>query len=130
VLNVQASLALAADDDAAALDRWIEAAALAVEVGTTWTFVYTLPGLAVLAARSGMHQLAAELFAAGSATAEAASVAVTYPPDLESAGQWLPAVRAELGEDAFRRAWERGRGLRPDDVPRLAATISGRSAPG
>ena len=130
VLNVQASLALAADDDAAALDRWIEAAALAVEVGTTWTFVYTLPGLAVLAARSGMPELAAELFAAGSATAEAGSVAVTYPPDLESAGQWLPAVRAQLGEDAFRRAWERGRGLRPDDVPRLAGMISGRTAPG
>ncbi len=35
----------------------------------------------------------------------------------------------ELGEDGFRRAWERGRGLRPDDVPRLAERIT-RFAPG
>ena len=57
-------------------------------------------------------------------------MAVSFPPDLESAAQWLPAVREELGEDAFRRAWERGRSLRPDDVPRLAGSVSGRRAPG
>jgi predicted ATPase/DNA-binding XRE family transcriptional regulator len=130
LLNVQATVALAADDDAAALDRYAEAAALAAEVGTTWTLAYTLPGLAVVAARRGLPELAAELFAAGSATAEAGSVAVSFPPDLESAGAALSAVRTELGEDAFRRAWERGRGLRPDDVPGLAGAISGRRAPG
>ncbi|UOY01841.1 ATP-binding protein [Blastococcus sp. PRF04-17] len=130
ILNVQASFALLADDDATALDKWSEAATLAAEVGTSWTLVYTMPGLAVLAARSGQFQLAAELFAAGSATAEAGSVAVTFPPDLEFARQYLAAVQERLGEDAFRRAWERGRGLRPGDVPRLAGTITGRSAPG
>jgi hypothetical protein len=127
---MQATVALAADDDSAALDRYAEAAALAAEVGTTWTLVYTLPGLAVVAARRGLPELAAELFAAGSATAEAGSVAVSFPPDLAVAGAALSAVRTELGEDAFRRAWERGRGLRPDDVPRLAGAISDRSAPG
>ncbi len=130
LLNVQASLALTLDDDATALDKWTEAAELAAEVRTSWTLIYTLPGLAVLAARGGEHELAAELFAAGSATAEAGAVAVAFPPDLESAAQWLPAVREELGEDAFRRAWERGRSVRPDDVPRLAGTVSGRRAPG
>ncbi|MGY2128546.1 ATP-binding protein [Blastococcus sp. SYSU DS0617] len=130
VLNVQATLALAADDDATALDRWAEAGALAASVGTSWTLAYTLPGLAVLAARQGRPELAAELFAAGSATAEADSVAVTFPPDLEAAGQWLPAVRADLGEDVFAAAWERGRGLRPADVPRLTAVLSGRTSPG
>ncbi|WP_167761840.1 helix-turn-helix domain-containing protein [Blastococcus sp. CT_GayMR19] len=128
VLNVQASFALLTDDEETALDQWTEAAALAADVGTTWTLVYTVPGLAVVAARRGQHELAAELFAAGSATAEAGSVAVTFPPDLEFARQWLAAVRTELGNDAFRRAWERGRGLRPDDVPRLAGTISGPRA--
>jgi predicted ATPase/DNA-binding XRE family transcriptional regulator len=130
VLNIQASLALAGEDDDTALDKWAEAAALAVEVGTTWTLVYTVPGLAVLAARRGSPELAAALFAAGSVTAEAGSVAVTFPPDLAVAGEWLAAVRSELGEDAFRRAWERGRLLRPDDVPRLADEISGRPGPG
>ena len=129
-LNVQASVALAADDDATALDRWAEAGALAAEVGTSWTLAYTLPGLAVVAARRGLPELAAELFAAGSATAEADSVAVTFPPDLAVAAQWLPTVRAELGEEAFAAAWERGRGLRPSDVPGLAELISDRSAPG
>ena len=110
--------------------HWTEAGTLAADVGTSWTLAYTLPGLAVVAARGGMPELAAELFAAGSATAEADSVAVTFPPDLAVAAQWLPAVRAELGEEAFAAAWERGRGLRPSDVPRLAELISDRSAPG
>ena len=127
VLNVQASFALGTADDDTALTKWAEAAALAAEVGTTWTLAYTVPGLAVLAARRGLDELAAELFAAGSATAEAASVAVVFPPDLAAAAQWLAAVREELGEDAFRRAWERGRGMRPDDIPGLAERLSDRS---
>jgi len=130
VLNVQASVALATDDDEVALDRWTEAAALAAAVGTTWTLAYTVPGLAVLAARRGQPELAAELFAAGSATAEAGSVAVTFPPDLELAASWLPVVRTELGEDGFRRAWERGRVVRPAGVPGLAGEISGPRARG
>ncbi|MGY1753768.1 ATP-binding protein [Blastococcus sp. SYSU D01042] len=130
VLNVQASVALAAEDDGTALDRWAEAGALAAEVGTSWTLAYTLPGLAVLAARRGQPELAAELFAAGSTTAEADAVAVTFPPDLAVAGHWLAAVRAELGEEAFAAAWGRGRGLRPSDVLRLARALSGAPAPG
>ncbi|MGK5114245.1 MULTISPECIES: ATP-binding protein [unclassified Geodermatophilus] len=130
VLNVRASLALARGDDGAALREWTEAAELAAAVGTTWTMAYTVPGLAVLAARRGRPELAAELFAAGSATAEAASVAVSFPPDLESLARHLPEVRTALGEEAFRRAWERGRGLRPADVPGLAAQLTARSAPG
>lgn len=130
VLNMRATVALAADDDAEALALWAEAGALAAAVRTSWTLAYTLPGLAVVAARRGRAALAAELFAAGSATAEADSVAVTFPPDLQAARHWLTAVRAELGEPAFAEAWERGRGLRPSDVPRLAAAISDPSAPG
>jgi hypothetical protein len=130
LLNVRASLALSLDDDEAAYGFWAEAAELAAEVRTTWTLAYTLPGLAVVAARRGLPELAAELFAAGSATAEAASVAVSYPPDLAFTAEALSAVRAELGEEAFGRAWERGRGVRPADVPRLAERISARPAPG
>ncbi|MGY1708874.1 ATP-binding protein [Geodermatophilus sp. SYSU D00758] len=124
VLNVQASLASAREDDAAALDRLREAAGLAAAVGTTWTLAHTLPALAVLAARGGRPELAAELFGAGAATAEAAAVAVRFPPDLDSARYWLPEVRARLGEAAFGRAWERGLGIRPADVPRLAGEVT------
>jgi hypothetical protein len=126
VLNVQASLAQVTGDDDRALDRLLEAADLAAVVGTTWTLAYTLPGLAVIAAQRGLPELAAELFAAGSATAEAAAVAVSFPPDLEIAGRWLPEVRSHLGEREFGRAWERGRGLRPADVPGRAALITRR----
>lgn len=130
LLNVQATVALAVNDDATALDRYAEAATLASEVGTTWTLVYTLPGLAVVAARRGRPELAVALFSAGSATAEAGSVAVSFPPDLRSAAAALREVQRELGEGAFRRAWERGRGLRPDSVPGLVDAIRSRHAPG
>ncbi len=130
LLNMQATVALGRDDDAGALDRYADAAALAAEVGTTWTLAYTLPGLAVVATRRGLPELAAELFAAGWTTAEAGSIAVSFPPDLASAQAALSAVRTELGADGFRRAWERGRGLRPGDVPRLAGAIDGRCEPG
>ncbi len=130
VLNVQASLAALAGDEDTALTRWTEAAELAAEVRTTWTLAYTLPGLAAVAARRGMPELAARLFAAGSATAEAASVAVAFPPDVELARQVLPQVRATLGEEAFGRAWDAGRLLGPGDVPALAREISASPAPG
>jgi hypothetical protein len=65
--------------------------------------------------------VAAVLFATA---AEAASVTVAYPPDSDVARRWLDAVRAELGEEAFGRAWERGRRMRPGDVPGLVAGIT------
>lgn len=128
VLNVQASLAALAGDENGALDRWAEAADLAAEVRTSWTLAYTLPGLAVVAAHRGLPELSARLFAAGSATAEAAAVAVSFPPDVALAAQELPAVRAVLGEEAFARAWDAGRLVRPEDVPALARQI--RRSPG
>jgi ATP/maltotriose-dependent transcriptional regulator MalT len=128
VLNMQATVLQAVGEDDAALAKHREAAELSVEVGTTWTLVYAVLGLAVAAARRGQPETAAELFAAGSASEEASSVAVSFPPDLAEVQRWLPVVRAELGEEGFRRAWERGRALRPDDVPRLAARIT--PAPG
>jgi predicted ATPase/DNA-binding XRE family transcriptional regulator len=123
VLNVQASLGQLAGDEDGALARWAEAAELAAAVRTSWTLAYTLPGLAVVAASRGLPELAARLFAAGSATAEAAAVAVSFPPDVALARQVLPAVRAALGEEAFARAWDAGRLVRPADVPALAGEI-------
>ncbi|WP_336027067.1 ATP-binding protein [Geodermatophilus sp. FMUSA9-8] len=130
VLNVQASLAWLAGDGEEALARWTEAAVLAAEVRTTWTLAYTLPGLAAVAAARGRPELAARLFAAGSATAEAAAVAVAFPPDVELAAQVLPEVRAALGAEAFGRAWDAGRLLRPEDVPALVRDLGPGTRPG
>jgi predicted ATPase/transcriptional regulator with XRE-family HTH domain len=124
VLNMRSSVAQALGDDEASLGHLVEAADLAVEVGTTWTLVYTLPGLAVVAARRGRAELAAELFAAGPATAEAASLALSFPPDLAAAQRRLQEVQSALGPDAFERAWDRGRRSTLADVPALARRIT------
>ena len=89
---------------------------MAAEVGTTWTLVYTLPALGILAARRGLFELAAVLFAAGAATAEASSVAVSFPPSREGADHWLATVRRELDPEAWARA-EDGRARPAAGVP-------------
>ncbi|MDP3891188.1 helix-turn-helix domain-containing protein [Nocardioides sp.] len=123
LLNMRATVAQAAGREGAALGCLVEAAELASRVATSWTLVYTLPGLAVLAARGGQPELAAELFAAGSATAEAASLAMSFPPDQESARHWLLQVQAQLGSEAFAQAWDAGRRATPTDVPALALRV-------
>jgi hypothetical protein len=125
VLNMRASVALARGEDDTALRCLVEAAELAAQVGTTWTLVHTLPALGVLAARREQPELAVTLFAAGSATAEASSLAVSFPPDLASARQGLRAARAALGDEAFARAWDAGRRSQTSDVPVLARSVSG-----
>jgi ATP/maltotriose-dependent transcriptional regulator MalT len=125
-LNGRASLALARGDDDAALDLLTEAVELAARIGTSWTLAYALPALAALAARRGDPELAAELYAAG---AEASSVTVAYPPEAVVAHTSPAGVRAELGDEAFARAWERGRGVRPDAAPRLVARLTRPAAP-
>jgi hypothetical protein len=127
-LNMEATLSRLAGDDDTALDRLLEAAALAVEMGTLWTLVYTLPALGVQAARRGLPELAAHLFAAGAATSEATSLAVTFPPDRAVNTEQCEAVRAALGEVAFARARDAGRAVRPADVAALIAPLQRRPA--
>ena len=120
---MQATVAEIVGADDLALDKLSEAAALAAEVGTTWTMVYTLPALGVQAARRGLLDLAAVLFAAGAATAEASSVAVAFPPSREGAEHWLATVRRELSPEAWERATAVGRALPVEGVAGLAAQI-------
>ena len=129
VLNMQAEVAEFTAEDAVALDQLIEAAELAAEVGTTWSLVYTLATLAVLAARRSMTELAAVLFAAAGATAEASSLPVSFPPSREGADHWLTVVRDRLDVETWQRAQESGRALPPAEVADLARRIKG-SAPG
>jgi len=120
-LNARATLARARGEDDAALDLLLEVVRLAAEVPTTWNLAYALPDLGALAAERGQPELAAELFGAGAA---AAALTVAVPPDPELAGRWLNAARDALGDAGFGEIWERGRHLRPADVPDLAARIS------
>lgn len=129
VLNLRTTLALLADDDVAALRSTAEATELAAEVGTTWTLVYTLSALAILAVRGGRPDLAAELFALVAATSEASLVGVAFGPDVESAEVHLAEVRRQLSVDELERRWTRGRELGIDDVVELIPEISARAAP-
>jgi predicted ATPase/DNA-binding XRE family transcriptional regulator len=126
VLNVRATQDLLVGDDEAALVRYQEATRLSAEVGTTWTLVYGLPGLATVAARMGQMDVAAVLFAAGASTSDATSLVVSFPPDLVFAEEALAQVRKGLGDKAFRAAWERGRDLRTEDLPDWADRVRPR----
>jgi predicted ATPase/DNA-binding XRE family transcriptional regulator len=126
VLNMQAVVADVTGADDLALGQLSEAGALAAEVRTTWPLVYTLPALGVLAARRGLFETAAVLFAAGIATAEASAVAVSFPPSREGAEHWLATVRRELDPESWARAEEAGRTLPLDQLAGLAAQIRQR----
>ena len=123
VLNMQAMVAELTGADDVALEQLQESAALAAEVGTTWTLVYSMPALGILAARRGLFEVAAVLFAAGTATAEASSVAVSFPPSREGVDHWLATVRRELGPEAWARAEDAGRALSPESLADLADQI-------
>jgi hypothetical protein len=123
VLNMRAVVTEVTGDDDTALEQLGEAAALAAEVGTTWTLVYTLPALAVLAARRAQPELAAVLFEAGVATAEASGLAVSFPPSREGAEHWRAVVRSSLDDEAWARAREVGRTLAAADVAGLVTRI-------
>jgi len=130
VLNMRAEMAeFTGAGDLATLDQLTEAAELAAEVGTTWSLVYTLADLAVLAARWSLLETAATLFAAAEATAEASSVRVSFPPSREGVDHWLGVVREQLDAETWRRAQESGRTLPPSAVADLARQIKA-SGPG
>lgn len=126
VLNVQASLATLAGEDADALVKLVEAAEVAAEAGIFWTQVYTLPGLADLAVRRGEPELAARLYSAAATLAAGTGLAVSFPPDVERGALGLAQARAELDPRAFQRLWESGRMLRPDRLASLVGRLSVR----
>jgi hypothetical protein len=76
----------------------------------------------VLAARNSQPDLAAVLFAAGTATAEASGLVVSFPPSREGADHWLAVVRSSLDQQTWQQAQETGRTL-PADVRDVARQI-------
>ena len=125
VLNVQATLANLTGDDDLALDRASLAARTAADAELIWTLVYTLPMLASQAASRGHHELAVALFAASEVTAESSLLTVAFRPDQDVAAEQLEAMRIELSEVDFQRAWEWGRTLSINDIVDLIPSISG-----
>jgi predicted ATPase/DNA-binding XRE family transcriptional regulator len=129
VLNVHAAVFLMVDEQDAALDRLAEAAALSVALGSTWNLLVTVPTLALVASRRGLLDTAATLFSAAERTAAASSLAVSFPPYLDSAQRCLRELRSNLDDATFERAWNAGRDLRAGDIERHVSRIRSRSGP-
>ncbi len=74
-----------------------------------------LEGLATLSAGQGEPRQAARFWGAAEALREAIG-APMYPVYRASYTQAITRVRAKLGEQAFRTAWARGRGMTPEQT--------------
>lgn len=101
-------VAVARGDHEAAHERYRRALKLRVAYGQPLGFAFTFCGMAMLAAAEGDLDRAARLAGIGAGVAERVGV---RPERTHEAwfGQRLVEVRARLGEDAFRAAWEAGR---------------------
>jgi DNA-binding NarL/FixJ family response regulator len=74
-----------------------------------------LEGLATLSAGQGEPRQAARFWGAAEALREAIG-APMYPVYRASYTQAITRIRAKLGEQAFRTAWTRGRGMTPEQA--------------
>ena len=126
VLNVRRPSICWRAASAEALERLLEAADLAAEVDISWTLVYTVPGLAALAAEAGQPELSVRFFGAAAALAEASGIVVSFPPDVGRQERSLALARRQLDAAAFDQAWASGRTLRPGAVAELAGAIRER----
>ena len=105
---------LSGADDLTTLDQLPRPPSWRPRSGTTWSLVYTLAGLAVLAARRSLIEVAAVLFASAEATAEASSLPLSFPPSRKGVDHWLRVVREQLDADDLAAAQESGRTLPPE----------------
>jgi tetratricopeptide (TPR) repeat protein len=113
MLANQALVALYQRDNARAAALCQESVALYWEVGDGWAIGKYLPILASAAFRLGQLDRAARLFGAATALRErhGASLPPVARPGHDRA---VAAVRAALGEAAFREAWEEGEAMSPE----------------
>jgi predicted ATPase/DNA-binding XRE family transcriptional regulator len=128
-LNVRATLTELQDAHAASARLLVEALELSVAASISWTMAYTLPALAGVAVRLGEPATGARLFAASASYSAEHAVATNFQPTRELADRDLAHARGQLGEDAFRTAWDSGRELTGPGVVALARGLSA-PAPG
>jgi non-specific serine/threonine protein kinase len=78
-----------------------------------------IEGFAVVAGAQGEQERAARLFGAAEALREAINYPLS-PADRPLYDRSVAAVRARLGEEAFREAWEEGRRMTMEEAVQLA----------
>ena len=119
-LNVLATLTEIVGDHRASAALLGESTELSVAAGVSWTLGYSIPALAGVAAHLGEVETAAWLFGASASLSAAHAVSETFPASRALSDQSLAAARDQLGEEAFRRAWDAGRIA---DLDELAALV-------
>lgn len=123
-LNVLATLVAMQGDHARAADLLAESVELSVEVGISWTLAYTLPALAGVAVRVGRPEAGVRLFGASASFAAQHAIVPSFPASRDLADSDLAAAREQLGEQAFKVAWDAGREATGAHVVDLAREIS------
>ena len=113
--------------DAEAAKHFREGLRLAAEVGDVPNVAFCLQGIAAVDAE---HARATRLWSAAEALlARADAAGYVSAPDPEDVRAGIGNVRAALGEDAFRDAWEAGASMSPADVLTLALDRAVDGAP-
>jgi non-specific serine/threonine protein kinase len=114
-LHNMAHLALAQGDLTAARGMLSESLELYRKLGNRSGIVDSLEAVAILAGSQDRPDWATTLYGAARALREAIGAP---PPPAESARQdeWVSQIRAVLGDVAFSRAWQLGRGLALDQA--------------
>jgi hypothetical protein len=108
-------IALLQDDLGRAADLYRETLTLSWETGVSPVVQRTLEGLACAAGAKGEAQRAARLWGAAQALHETKGI----PRDIDflaEAGARISAVRSGMGEEAWEKAWRKGRGMNLDEA--------------
>ncbi|WP_088288538.1 helix-turn-helix domain-containing protein [Kineosporia sp. A_224] len=124
-LNVLAGALSLAGDAASSARLLAESVTRAARTAMAWPMTYSLPALAGLAVRLGRYELAARLFGASASLAARSAADRSFPVSREQADRDLAELRARLGGDAFRVAWDVGRAAGPEDLEGWADEILG-----
>lgn len=98
-----------------AAKRASEAARLLGQAGDLWHVSLSLEILALVASRRDGSERATRLLGAGEGLRDRIGAALPSAHEARH-GETVARIRAELGDDAFGRAWESGRAMRPDQV--------------
>ena len=123
-LNRRATVTALRGDDRTTAALLGESIAFSVDARMSWTLGYALPALAGVAVRLGESETAAQLFGASASLSATQAVDPRFPLSRELADRDLTTARTQLGDLAFRDAWDTGRAASQDEVAELARELT------
>jgi tetratricopeptide (TPR) repeat protein len=115
LLHLLGKIEIQRGDMSAARRYYQQSLALNWQVGEKWMTPFNLEGLAGVVVTQGALRSAAQLWGAAEALRKAIDVP-RLPVDRAGYEQAVEAARAQLGEEAFASAWQRGRKTKLEEV--------------